>query len=450
MNTENFDNDEALENAKNIEGVESEPREKTEEEIIEDYKLSDVEFENESAEGLSFDHQGTSFRRKKEKKTTYSDEEKEMIFGDQFVHPYYDEDPVVGKNKFTPSDMLTRGVINVPQSYTPIDINELERNAKLHVHNWMSKIIPPANVNFFDCVEVRFKNSRKDFYRLPEGLEIVEGDVVAVEGSPGHDIGIITLVGELCRVQMKRKKVNPESENVKKLYRRAKVADIEKWVQSIEREDQTIFRTREIASNLKLDMKINDVEYQGDNSKAIFYYTADDRVDFRQLIKSLAEEFRVRIEMKQIGARQEASRLGGIGTCGRELCCSTWLNTFNSVSTQVARVQQLFPNPQKLAGQCGKLKCCLNFEYDVYLDELKTFPEIGVPLHTRKGKAIYIKTDVFKRIMWYVYEGKSEFMMLSVDSVKEIISRNRASQSVDDLESYQIKTETKSKLNNVQ
>ncbi|MDD4001769.1 MAG: PSP1 domain-containing protein, partial [Bacteroidales bacterium] len=268
------------------------------------------------------------------------DEEKEIVYGDQLVHPYYDEDPYVGRNTFTPSIMLTRGCINIPQSYIPIDKNELQRNSKLSVHDWMSKIKPPFVENNFDCVEVRFKNTRKEFFKIPEGLEVTEGDVVAVEGSPGHDIGIVTLVGELCRVQMNKRKVNPNSDTIKKLFRRAKSVDIEKWIQSIEREDITIFKTRAIVDDLHVNMKINDVEYQGDNSKAIFYYTADDRVDFRQLIKFLAEEFRVRIEMKQIGARQEASRLGGIGTCGRELCCSSWLNNFNSVSTQVARVQQ--------------------------------------------------------------------------------------------------------------
>lgn len=372
-----------------------------------------------------------------------ADEEKEIVFGEQLTHPYYDEDPDVGRNKFTPSIMLTRGCINVPQSYVPVNKLELDRNSKLSIHDWMSNIKPPFVENNFDCVEVRFKNSKKDFFRLPEGLEITEGDVVAVEGYPGHDIGIVTLIGELCRVQMKRKKVNPEADTIKKLYRRAKAADIEKWVQAIEREDKTLFKTREIINNLNLDMKINDVEYQGDNTKAIFYYTADDRVDFRQLIRLLADEFRVRIEMKQIGARQEASRLGGIGTCGRELCCSCWLNTFNSVSTQVARVQQIFSNPQKLAGQCGKLKCCLNFEYDVYLDELKSFPEIGVPIFTKKGKANYIKTNVFRRVMWYVYEGTSDFIMLSVDDVKKLINMNRKRQPIDNLEAFQIKVEPK-------
>ncbi len=376
------------------------------------------------------------------------EEETEIPVVEQFVHPYFVEDPDFGRTNYQPSKMITRGVINVPQSYVPIDGAELARNSKLHVNNWMADIKPPMNVHWFDCVEVRFKNSRKEFFKLPEGLEIVEGDVVAVEGFPGHDIGIVSLVGELCRVQMSRRGVDPKSDRVKRLYRRAKMGDIEKWVRAIEREDEAIFKTREIVSNLSLDMKINDVEFQGDNTKAIFYYTADERVDFRQLIKILADEFRVRIEMKQIGARQEASRLGGIGTCGREFCCSTWINTFNSVTTQAARVQQLFPNPQKLAGQCGKLKCCLNFEYDVYLDELKTFPEIGVDLHTKKGKALYVKTDVLKRRMWYIYEGGHELIMLSADSVNDIIRRNRSRKPVDSLERYRDRDRDRNQDNN--
>lgn len=419
----------------NIEEIEN-----NEEENTNDNEQNDIISEEEIKEYIDSSKESVGCKKTENFK---ADEEKEIVFGEQLTHPYYDEDPDVGRNKFTPSIMLTRGCINVPQSYVPVNKLELDRNSKLSIHDWMSNIKPPFVENNFDCVEVRFKNSKKDFFRLPEGLEITEGDVVAVEGYPGHDIGIVTLIGELCRVQMKRKKVNPEADTIKKLYRRAKAADIEKWVQAIEREDKTLFKTREIINNLNLDMKINDVEYQGDNTKAIFYYTADDRVDFRQLIRLLADEFRVRIEMKQIGARQEASRLGGIGTCGRELCCSCWLNTFNSVSTQVARVQQIFSNPQKLAGQCGKLKCCLNFEYDVYLDELKSFPEIGVPIFTKKGKANYIKTNVFRRVMWYVYEGTSDFIMLSVDDVKKLINMNRKRQPIDNLEAFQIKVEPK-------
>lgn len=419
----------------NIEEIEN-----NEEENTNDNEQNDIISEEEIKEYIDSSKESVGCKKTENFK---ADEEKEIVFGEQLTHPYYDEDPDVGRNKFTPSIMLTRGCINVPQSYVPVNKLELDRNSKLSIHDWMSNIKPPFVENNFDCVEVRFKNSKKDFFRLPEGLEITEGDVVAVEGYPGHDIGIVTLIGELCRVQMKRKKINPEADTIKKLYRRAKAADIEKWVQAIEREDKTLFKTREIINNLNIDMKINDVEYQGDNTKAIFYYTADDRVDFRQLIRLLADEFRVRIEMKQIGARQEASRLGGIGTCGRELCCSCWLNTFNSVSTQVARVQQIFSNPQKLAGQCGKLKCCLNFEYDVYLDELKSFPEIGVPIFTKKGKANYIKTNVFRRVMWYVYEGTSDFIMLSVDDVKKLINMNRKRQPIDNLEAFQIKVEPK-------
>lgn len=419
----------------NIEEIEN-----NEEENTNDNEQNDIISEEEIKEYIDSSKDSVGCKKTENFK---ADEEKEIVFGEQLTHPYYDEDPDVGRNKFTPSIMLTRGCINVPQSYVPVNKLELDRNSKLSIHDWMSNIKPPFVENNFDCVEVRFKNSKKDFFRLPEGLEITEGDVVAVEGYPGHDIGIVTLIGELCRVQMKRKKVNPEADTIKKLYRRAKAADIEKWVQAIEREDKTLFKTREIINNLNIDMKINDVEYQGDNTKAIFYYTAEDRVDFRQLIRLLADEFRVRIEMKQIGARQEASRLGGIGTCGRELCCSCWLNTFNSVSTQVARVQQIFSNPQKLAGQCGKLKCCLNFEYDVYLDELKSFPEIGVPIFTKKGKANYIKTNVFRRVMWYVYEGTSDFIMLSVDDVKKLINMNRKRQPIDNLEAFQIKVEPK-------
>lgn len=419
----------------NIEEIEN-----NEEENTNDNEQNDIISEEEIKEYIDSSKESVGCKKTENFK---ADEEKEIVFGEQLTHPYYDEDPDVGRNKFTPSIMLTRGCINVPQSYVPVNKLELDRNSKLSIHDWMSNIKPPFVENNFDCVEVRFKNSKKDFFRLPEGLEITEGDVVAVEGYPGHDIGIVTLIGELCRVQMKRKKVNPEADTIKKLYRRAKAADIEKWVQAIEREDKTLFKTREIINNLNLDMKINDVEYQGDNTKAIFYYTAEDRVDFRQLIRLLADEFRVRIEMKQIGARQEASRLGGIGTCGRELCCSCWLNTFNSVSTQVARVQQIFSNPQKLAGQCGKLKCCLNFEYDVYLDELKSFPEIGVPIFTKKGKANYIKTNVFRRVMWYVYEGTSDFIMLSVDDVKKLINMNRKRQPIDNLEAFQVKVEPK-------
>lgn len=379
-----------------------------------------------------------------EKKEIKEIEQRDKLL-EQFVHPYFDEEPDIEKDKFVVSDLVSRGCSKEPISYRPVSKKELDNCSKMNVHNWMGHIHSPSNTDVCNIVEVRFKNSRKDFYRLPEGLEISEGDVVAVEGNPGHDIGIVTLSGELCRIQMKKKKLEPNSE-FKRLYRRAKAADIEKWLQSLRKEDDMIFKTRDYANRYNLKMKVNDVEFQGDGTKAIFYYTADERVDFRQLIKSLAEEFKVRIEMKQIGARQEASRLGGIGTCGRELCCSTWLNSFNSVSTIVAKTQQLFPNPQKLAGQCGKLKCCLNYEYDVYVEALNKIPELGVELQTEKGVAIYHKVDVFKRLFWYSYQGSTELFPLSAESVKLIIDNNKKNIIVKDLETYAEKIENEKSL----
>lgn len=371
--------------------------------------------------------------------------EDKIFLADQFTHPYFDEDPSVGRNHYEEPVTLARGCSSMPQSYKTINKEELNSCEKLHVTNWMENIKPPSAQGYFDYVEVRFKNSHKDFYKIPDGLEIIEGDIVAVEGTPGHDIGIVSLTGELCRIQMKKKK-NFNLDNVKKLYRRAKASDIDKWLEVMRKEDNTLFDTRKMALKENLAMKINDVEFQGDGTKAIFYYTADDRVDFRQLIKYLAEAFRIRIEMKQIGARQEASRLGGIGTCGRELCCSTWLNNFTSVSTSVAKVQQLFPNPQKLAGQCGKLKCCLNYEYDVYQDALKDFPEIGVDIETVKGRAFYHKTDVLKRLMWYAYKDFSELIPIKVEDVKKMISMNKNNKRVEDIENYKVEiTENKEK-----
>lgn len=374
-----------------------------------------------------------------EKKEIKEIEQRDKLL-EQFVHPYFDEEPDIEKDKFVVSDLVSRGCSKEPISYRPVSKKELDNCSKMNVHNWMGHIHSPSNTDICNVVEVRFKNSRKDFYRLPEGLEISEGDVVAVEGNPGHDIGIVTLSGELCRIQMKKKKLDQNTE-FKRLYRRAKAADIEKWLQSLRKEDDMIFKTRDYANRYNLKMKVNDVEFQGDGTKAIFYYTADERVDFRQLIKSLAEEFKVRIEMKQIGARQEASRLGGIGTCGRELCCSTWLNSFNSVSTIVAKTQQLFPNPQKLAGQCGKLKCCLNYEYDVYVEALNKIPELGVELQTEKGVAVYHKVDVFKRLFWYSYQGSTELFPLSAESVKSIIEKNKRKILIKDLETYAEKIE---------
>jgi cell fate regulator YaaT (PSP1 superfamily) len=317
--------------------------------------------------------------------------------------------------------------------------------AKLNVHNYMYNFVQPGAIN--EVVEVRFKNTRKGFYRNVNQLNLRVGDIVAVEASPGHDIGVITLTGELIKEQMKKYKVPPGAE-LKKVYRKAKQADVEKWDEAKQLEHETMIESRKIARDLGLDMKIGDVEYQGDRTKAIFYYIAEDRVDFRQLIKVLAERFRVRVEMKQIGARQEAGLIGGIGSCGRELCCSTWINDFVSVTTNAARVQQLSLNPQKLAGQCGKLKCCLNFELDSYLDGQKDFPSSEIELKSKLGKAIHQKTDVFKREMYYltIGENSSGIIALSPERVKEIQRLNQKGKEVDiwsNIEVSQTKTTSK-------
>ena len=297
---------------------------------------------------------------------------------------------------------------------------------KLNIFDWLSNMELPKGQSQFNIVEVRFKNGRKDFYIIKEpGMSLFTGDIVSVETSPGHDIGTVSMAGELVKLQLKKKSIDPNSAEIKKIYRKAKQNDIDKWEAARALENPTMYRARTIAVELKLNMKISDVEYQGDKTKAIFYYTADERVDFRELIKVLAEEFKVRIEMRQIGARQEASRLGGIGSCGRELCCSTWLTDFRSVSTSAARYQQLSLNPLKLAGQCGKLKCCLNYELDTYLDAIKDFPDSNVRLNTQKGNAFHQKTDIFKRLMWFSYpDNPGNFIPVPIDRVKEIIELN--------------------------
>lgn len=302
---------------------------------------------------------------------------------------------------------------------------------KLNVYDWLANMELPSGQKKFDVVEVRFKNSRKEYFRNVNDLPLVVGEVVAVEGSPGHDIGIVSLTGELVKLQLKKRNIQAEDPAMKKLYRKAKQADVEKWQEAQAAEQDTMIRSRQIAAGLKLNMKISDVEYQGDKSKAIFYYTAEERVDFRELIKVLAEQFRVRIEMRQIGARQEASRVGGIGSCGRELCCSTWLTDFRSVTTGAARYQQLSLNPQKLAGQCGKLKCCLNYELDTYLDALKDFPD-SIDLETQKGRARHQKTDIFKAIFWYTFADEPDnFIPVPVARVKEVIAMNKNGQKPD-------------------
>jgi len=298
---------------------------------------------------------------------------------------------------------------------------------KLEVFDWLANMSLPSNQAPYDIVEVRFKNSRKSFYRNSKGLTLQGVDLVVVEEASGYDVGIVSIVGELARIQVKKKEPNLKPLETRKIHRIANQEDVEKWKEARSKEADFQERSRKMAIELNLEMKISDVESQGDGSKATFYYTAEGRVDFRQLIKKMAEEFKVRIEMRQIGSRQEASRLGGIGSCGRELCCSTWLTDFRSVSTSAARYQQLSLNPQKLAGQCGKLKCCLNYELDMYVDALKSFPKPEIKLKTEKGTAHHIKTDVFKNQMWYAYEGGvgGGLVALTHERVKEVIELNR-------------------------
>ena len=291
----------------------------------------------------------------------------------------------------------------------------------------------------FDCIEVRFKNGRKEFYRNTEKLTLSIGDIVATEASPGHDIGIVTLTGELVKIQMKKKGANHKSQEIPKIYRKASQKDIDIWSNARDREEPMKVRARELAIAQKLEMKISDIEFQGDGSKATFYYTANDRVDFRLLIKDFAKEFSTRIEMKQVGFRQEASRLGGIGSCGRELCCSTWLTDFRSVNTSAARYQQLSLNPQKLAGQCGKLKCCLNYELDTYMDALQGFPDFDTKLQTEKGLAVCQKQDIFKGLMWFAYtDNFANWHTLKIEQVKEILAENKLKNKVSSLEDYAV------------
>lgn len=317
-------------------------------------------------------------------------------------------------------------------------------SSKLSTSNWLHQIPQPAGIAKFDCVEVRFKNNHKDFFKVPPTIHVFAGDIVAVEASPGHDIGIVTLTGETARLQMICKHINCKKEDIKKLYRKAKQADVDKWLIAISKEDKALFKARVSSARIGLKMKVNDVEYQGDDTKAIFYYTADERVDFRELIKILADELKIRIEMRQIGMRQEASRLGGIGPCGRELCCSTFITGFHSVSTTAARVQQLSLNPQKLAGQCSKLKCCLNYEVEAYADALKSFPDENVILHTKKGDATLQKIDVFGRILWFAYKVKEhEVIPLSLEKAHECINLNKEGKIPDGIEEFSLKADKK-------
>ncbi len=293
---------------------------------------------------------------------------------------------------------------------------------KLESFDWLADMSLVVDTPF-DIVEVRFKNGKKDFFRNVNRLMLHNGDAVIVDVPNGHHLGFVAMQGELVRLQMKKKKVE-DDENIRSIYRLATERDLKKFEEVQEKEKPTLYKTRKIIEEMGLSMKLTDVEYQADGTKATFYYSADDRVDFRELIKRLAAEFRIRVEMRQISLRQEASRLGGIGSCGRELCCSTWLTDFKSVSTTAARYQNLSLNPGKLSGQCGRLKCCLNYELETYLDALKDIPEITKPLITSKGEARLQKTDIFKKIMWFGYENENSWISIPVERVKEIIKQN--------------------------
>ncbi len=295
---------------------------------------------------------------------------------------------------------------------------------KMEVYDWLSGV---AQEQYKDFFEVRFKNTRKGIYYNASGQSIKTGDLVVVEATTGHDLGIVTLEGAIVARQMKCRKLDPAAGDYKKIYRKAKVYDLEKWQEAIDREQETMIRSRQIAAELGLEMKIGDVEFQGDGTKAIFYYIADGRVDFRQLIKVFADEFHIRIEMKQIGARQEAGLIGGLGICGRELCCSNYISTFQSISTSAARLQDLSLNPQKLAGQCGKLKCCLNYETASYMDAQSRIPKVANPLEFQDGLAYLMKTDILREVMYFSYDKFSQANMfpLSAIEVKEIQKMNR-------------------------
>lgn len=294
---------------------------------------------------------------------------------------------------------------------------------KMNVFDWLSNM-EIATAEAFNVVEVRFKNGRKHFFKNHDNLSLTTGDAVVVDVPNGHHIGYVSLQGELVRLQMQKKKVKNDRE-IKKIYRIASQRDLEKLEEVKKRELPTLHRTRKIIQDFKLQMKLSDIEYQADNTKATFYYSASDRVDFRELIKVLGGEFHIRIEMKQISMRQEAGRLGGIGSCGRELCCSTWLSDFNSVSTSAARYQNLSLNPSKLSGQCGRLKCCLNYELDTYMDALKDIPKVKYPLQTEKGSATLQKTDIFKQMMWFSYPDENTWIPVGAARVKEIIQLNK-------------------------
>ncbi len=299
---------------------------------------------------------------------------------------------------------------------------------KLDVFDWLAGVPLPSGQTPFDAVEVRFKNTRKSFYRNANALQLMPGDLVTVDAAPGHDVGMVSLTGELVRAQMDRKSSVTDTYELRKILHKSTQEDIDRWHAARKLEDETMLAARTIVHEMRLDMKIGDVEYQGDGTKATFYYTSEQRIDFRDLIRKLADRFKVKVDMKQVGARQEAGRIGGIGSCGRELCCSTWLTDFRSVTTSAARYQQLALNPQKLAGQCGKLKCCLNYELDMYIEAVKSYPSQNAKLKTKQGTGMHMKTDIFEEKMWYIFKmpGSASVMAgLSIERVRDIQAQNR-------------------------
>jgi len=328
-----------------------------------------------------------------------------------------------------------RGCPKIPEN--PIPCHPTNQN-KLNVFDWLEDV--PMLKNESKIVEVRFKNNRKGYYENQVKLRVDAGTVVAVESQKGHDIGIVSLTGPLVYSNMQKKGIDYHKDPLKKIYRYATESDLVKWKDAMQMEKDALITSRRIIRDLGLKMKLADVEYQGDNTKATFYYIADERVDFRELIKVLAEKFRIRIEMRQIGSRQEAGLVGGIGPCGRELCCSTFMSTFTSVNTQAARVQDLSLNMQKLTGMCGKLKCCLNHEVAVYEDARKQLPRTDKPLETEKGRAFFQKADVFKKILWYVYEDSYTLIPLPLEDVKKIMTINKEGKKVEQLEDFSVRT----------
>ena len=405
-------------------------------------------FDTMTAEELE---EATRMMRRKTASVDKQDLESNVPAGEDW-EPYLDMDIRTGvsyeADKIAGNIFHTRGLKDTPNPERAHCEQYQYSSCKLPSYNWMDKLEIGLDYLEFPIAEVRFKNSHKDFFLLPPNIVFKVGDIVAVEANPGHDIGIVSMLGLQVQRQMQAKRMKPE-DVVKKLYRHARYADIEEWIATVDKEYATMLSSRYTAWDLDLKMKVNDVEYQGDGTKAIFYYSAEERVDFRELIKILAEQFHIRIEMRQIGVRQEAARLGGIGSCGRELCCSQWLTNFQSVSTNTARTQQLSLNPQKLAGMCGKLKCCLNFEQDTYQRELKEFPSSHVVLKTQKGKGIYNKIDIFKKIVWYSYEDDpSTIFSIPLERVKQIIKMNEQGKMPENLEGFAVVNQKKMEENN--